>query len=336
MMTRNHLLDNAKYILILLVVFGHIIEPLIDTHVIMKVIYLSIYSFHMPAFVVIAGMLSKTDLGDEQLTKLLKSIVIPFLVFTVLYEFFSFITTGDVSNYTINLQPYWILWFLYSLFIWKLFLPIILNFRFPILIAFSCAVAAGYTESIGYFLGLSRTLYFFPFFIIGYILTPKYLSEIKIKFNSNLHLIMFMSVLVLNVLFFSFFHDMKHQWLYGNHSYSQLGNDGVMAGVIRILLYAMSFVTVMSVLLLIPNRKISLLDKGKNSLYVYVWHGFFIKIFSGIGIIYVVGRFPEIVSLIIFFGMSALLMLVLSSNYIAKNTQNFILEPVRKFLIKRS
>lgn len=335
-MTRNHLLDNAKYILILLVVFGHMIEPLIDTYVITKVIYLSIYSFHMPAFVVIAGMLSKADLGGEQLSKLIKLIVIPFIVFTVLYEFFSFIKTGDVSNYTINLQPYWILWFLYSLLIWKLFLPLILHFRFPILISFSFAVAAGYAESIGYFLGLSRTLYFFPFFIIGYILTPKYLSELKIKFNSNLYLMMFVSILVLNVVFFSFFHDMKHQWLYGSHSYSQLGNDGMMAGVTRVLLYAVSFVTVMSVLLLIPNRKISALDKGENSLYVYVWHGFFIKIFSGIGIIYVVGNFSEIVSLIIFFGMSVLLMLILSSNYIAKNTQNLILEPVHKFLINRS
>jgi len=336
-MTRNHLLDNAKYILILLVVFGHMIEPLIDTHPIIKVIYLSIYSFHMPAFVVIAGMLSKAELGLEQLTKLISSIFIPFIVFTVLYEFLGLMVTGSLSGYTINLQPYWILWFLYSLFLWKIFLPIILNFKFPILIAFIIAVAAGYAESIGYYLGLSRTLYFFPFFILGYKLTPKYLSQLKIKFNSNFYIVMFIGVLLLNLAFFSFFHEMQHQWLYGSYSYSRLESEGMDGPLKRTALYLVSLVTVMTVLLLIPDKKIQLLSKGGgNSLYVYVWHGFFVKIFVGTGIVYVIGSFSEILSLVLLFVISAVLMLVLSSNFIMKFSQRFIMKPIHNLLLKQS
>ncbi|NOY63404.1 MAG: acyltransferase family protein [Gammaproteobacteria bacterium] len=335
-MTRNHLLDNAKYILILFVVFGHMIEPLINTQEIIKTVYLSIYSFHMPAFVIIAGMLSKADLSNERITKLITSIVIPFIVFTVLYELFNFVTEGHISNYTRDLQPYWILWFLYSLFIWKLSLPIILNFRFPIVTAFIIAVGVGYSDSIGDFSGLSRTLYFFPFFIIGYKFSPKCLFDMKMKFNSNLYVVALFGILALNFTLFSLFHDMQHQWLYGSHSYAQLGQDGWMAAVIRVSLYAISLLTVMSILLLIPNREIKFLSKGKNSLQVYVWHGFFIKVFSGIGIIYVVGTFPTMMTLVVLFGVSVILTLMLSSDFVAKRTQDFILDPIHKILLSKS
>lgn len=327
-MNRNYLLDNAKFIIIFFVVFGHMIEPLIDQSSIIKIIYLAIYSFHMPTFALISGMLSKVDLSSEEISKLVNSIIAPFIAFTFLYELFNLLIQGDISSYTKNLQPFWILWFLFSLFVWRLLLPIFLKFRFPIFIAFVVSVAAGYFESIGYFLGISRTLYFFPFFISGYKLTPSIFTHVKLR---NISRFVLIGVIAANLALFSFFHDMKYQWLYGSYSYLALESYGWLAGATRIALYGLSFLTVMSILLLIPSKKMSISRKGRNSLHVYVWHGFFIKVFISTGLIGIVGQLPAIIVLICLFALSSVLTFMLSSALIEKSTQRFIINPVKIF-----
>lgn len=335
-MERNPLLDNAKFILIFLVVLGHMIESLISTDPIIKTIYLSIYSFHMPAFIFISGMLSKSDINQKVILKMIKSILVPFIVFTIFYELFSYITTGHISSYSKNLQPYWILWFLYSLFIWKLFLPIILSFKFPITISLVIALAAGYFESIGYFLGLSRTLYFFPFFIFGYKFTLKTLIEIKSKYKSKLYLFIFSVIIILNITFFVFYSEIQHQWLYGSYSYHQLGSEGITAGLTRLLLFFISISTVFSILMLIPDKKNKILSKGKNSLQVYVWHGFFIKVLTGTAIISAIGNYSILISIPILFSISVLLTFILSCDFFAEKTDQLIINPVQLLILKKA
>jgi fucose 4-O-acetylase-like acetyltransferase len=327
------MLDNAKFIIIFFVVFGHMIEPLIHQSSIIKIIYMAIYSFHMPAFVIISGMLSNADLSSEQIAKLVNSIIVPFIAFTFLYELFNLLMQGDISSYTKNLEPFWILWFLSSLFVWRLFLPAFLKFRFPIFIAFIISVAAGYFESIGYFLGISRTLYFFPFFIIGYKLTPSIFTHIKLK---NIPKLVLLGIIAANLVLFSFFHDMQYQWFYGSYSYPMLASYGWLAGATRIAVYGLSFLTVMSILLLIPSKKMVISGKGRNSLHVYVWHGFFIKVCISTGLIGAVGQLPAIIVLICLFALSSALTFMLFSGLIEKSTQRFIINPARIVFINES
>src|SRR5690625_4229938 len=47
---RDPWLDNARFILIALVVFGHMLEPLADAHPWLQTCYRFVYAFHMPAF----------------------------------------------------------------------------------------------------------------------------------------------------------------------------------------------------------------------------------------------------------------------------------------------
>ena len=335
-MTRSILLDNAKFLLVFLVIFGHLIEPLIKNQETLKTIYLFVYSFHMPAFALISGMLSKIDLDQKQLYKLIETLLIPFVALTLLYELFNFFTKGSISHYSMNLQPYWILWFLYSLFIWKLFLPIILKFRYPLLLTILLSLGAGYFESIGYFLGLSRTIYFFPFFVLGYMLTPQTLMSLKERFSSYAGTIILLAILALNLLFFFFFSEMKHQWLYGSYSYVKLGEDGLSASGMRLLFYAVSLISVMSVLLLISNKRNRYLNGGKHSLYIYVWHGFFIKTFTALGIISTIGKLPVILSLVVFLSISLILAKLLSSEIVAHYTTKFLLQPFQKILLIKS
>ncbi|EAH1852013.1 acyltransferase, partial [Listeria monocytogenes] len=48
---RESYFDNAKFILIFLVVFGHFLQTFIADYAGVRVLYIYIYTFHMPAFV---------------------------------------------------------------------------------------------------------------------------------------------------------------------------------------------------------------------------------------------------------------------------------------------
>ncbi|WP_353615525.1 acyltransferase family protein [Colwellia sp. PAMC 21821] len=84
--------------MIFLVVFGHLIEPLINQNDFIKTIYMFIYSFHMPVFIILAGVLTKLDMTDEQTTKNIRTLIVPFLVFTILYEIVNLISNKSISQ----------------------------------------------------------------------------------------------------------------------------------------------------------------------------------------------------------------------------------------------
>ena len=55
---RDPFLDNAKYLAIILVVGGHLIEGLRDVAY-AHALYFFVYLFHMPLFIVVSGYLSR-------------------------------------------------------------------------------------------------------------------------------------------------------------------------------------------------------------------------------------------------------------------------------------
>lgn len=56
---RDYFFDNARAILILLVVFGHMLQPYTSGDKYLSALYLVIYSFHMPTFLFISGYFAK-------------------------------------------------------------------------------------------------------------------------------------------------------------------------------------------------------------------------------------------------------------------------------------
>jgi fucose 4-O-acetylase-like acetyltransferase len=319
--------------MIFLVVFGHLIEPIISQSEIIKTIYTSIYSFHMPVFIILAGAFTKLDMSQNIIFKNIKTLIIPFLVFTILYEIFNILSVGTISNYTLNWRPYWILWFLFSMFIWKVTLPIIMQFKFPLLLSIIISLCAGYVSDAGYFLGVSRTLYFFPFFILGYKLGSHLLSN---SFLLKIPRVLYFAILLVNVFVFWAFSDLPHQWLYGSFSYSKIGDVEWFSFIIRSILYFVSAISSIAILMLIPNRESVLTTRGQNSLFVYVWHGFFVKIAMYYGVMQTLSNVSNTLALVILFISAILITALLSSSFIANLTNRFLLVPTQKLLLIKS
>src|SRR5699024_4083736 len=89
-MKRYAYFDNAKLILIFLVVFGHMIQPFIDASHEINTLYLWIYTFHMPAFIFLAGFFAKGSGNKEYIVNLAKKLLIPYIIFQLLYTGYYF------------------------------------------------------------------------------------------------------------------------------------------------------------------------------------------------------------------------------------------------------
>lgn len=113
-MGRTAYFDNAKLVLIFLVVFGHMIQPFTDGSHGINTLYMWVYTFHMPAFIFLAGFFAKGLGNKKYITNLAKKLLLPYLIFQALFSGYYFIL-GHNDWQTGVFSPHWALWFLFSL-----------------------------------------------------------------------------------------------------------------------------------------------------------------------------------------------------------------------------
>ena len=169
-------LDHARFVLIALVVIGHLLEQLADSGAVAAALYRWIYLFHMPAFVLVSGAVSKTDLTRHRAFALTTGVLLPYVVFQTLYPAWDAWLSGSGDWSQGYLTPYWLLWYLPSLACWRLLLPLFARLKVALPLAVAIALAAGLAPWIGYPLSLSRTLVFFPLFLLGHLIGARRLQ----------------------------------------------------------------------------------------------------------------------------------------------------------------
>src|SRR5690606_23121391 len=89
-LNREPYFDNAKFLLIILVVVGHTIEPLFGSSHSLRTLYLFLYFFHMPLFAFISGYFSKNISSEDYGIKVLSKYVIPYIFFESIYSIVDF------------------------------------------------------------------------------------------------------------------------------------------------------------------------------------------------------------------------------------------------------
>jgi len=334
-MIRNVQLDNAKFILILLVVFGHAIELFKGVDATFDMIFKFIYSFHMPAFILIAGLLTKEARKSGEEEKLLKALIIPLMVFTVLYEIPNIILTGKPSEYTLSLSPFWILWFLFSLFSWRIISPYITKFKYSLGLSVGLTLVFGYFSNVGYFLSLSRTFYFLPFFLLGYMHSVEILEN---RFFKKTNITFPLLILILNLIFFCVFKDIDYKWLFGSMNYSGFELQPMWSGpIIRFGFLFLSFISSVSFIIIVSKSQQNYTTRGRNSLYVYLWHGFFIKALSVLKIVELLSdTVPNFVIVLILFIISMMITVICSSDIVKRYTEKYLFAPVSKVLLTQN
>mgnify|MGYP003303947255 CR=1 FL=1 len=167
MKPRLYRFDNLKFLLMFLVVFGHVLE-FVPGYGNTSDIYRVIYSFHMPAFIFISGYFAK-----PAPRKVLTTYIWPYILLQTLYLAYAYYviapwTEPKTFQYP---TPYWMLWYLPAMSGMHLILPIFITnnkyARLTFLTGMSIiALACGYDNSVSVGYTVSKILVFFPFFLL--------------------------------------------------------------------------------------------------------------------------------------------------------------------------
>lgn len=319
MKQRDYYFDNAKFILIFFVVFGHLLQPFISNNETAYTLYKVIYTFHMPAFILLSGFFARGFSEGGYINKIARKLIIPYLIFQVVYSIFYYFLFNK-SQFAVDLlNPHWSLWFLISLFFWHLMLTGFSRLK-PLLgltLAFGIGLGVGYIDWISNYLSLSRTFVFFPMFLLGYYLTKDHIQLLK---KASVRLLA-VGAFVIAFFFYFSFPDMNYQWLFGSKSYSAMDTPVVVGMLIRLGLYLLSTIMVFSFLAIVPKNKYFFTNLGKNTLYVYLLHGFFVRVFRESE---VTNYFIETGNFFLLAMVSFLLTALLASRFAAAIAQPFI------------
>lgn len=271
--------DNIKFFLIVLVAIGHVCEPFVEKSFVMKSIFLYIYIFHMPLFIFISGLFQKSysDGREFNRNRALSFILLGYVCKIVKFVMERAVYGLDTSFHLLSEDG--IPWFMFVLAACMSIMYLCRNIKpvYLLSIAVLLACFAGYDESIGDFLCLSRIVVYFPFYAIGYYLDPKQLADfVKNKYIKILSVLVLIFVLYLCTAKLDVFYQTRHLWT-GRNPFNQwdLQHSGFL---LRGGCYILTSLVGISILSLIPNCKIPYItENGKHTIRVYFWHIFILK-----------------------------------------------------------
>ncbi|MFJ7188338.1 MULTISPECIES: acyltransferase family protein [Streptomyces] len=272
---RDPYFDNVKYLAIVLVAVAHAWEPVMDGSRATRALYMIVYTFHMPAFILISGYFSRTfDMSAPKVKRLLTGVVVPYILFETAYSLFRRYV-DDAPDTPISLtDPLYLTWFLIALFIWRITTPIWLALRHPLAVALTIAVLASVTPGIGDDLDLQRVLQFLPFFVIGLLMKPEHFRLIRRREVRLLALPLFASALL-----FAYWiaPHMQLSWFYRASSVQERGAPWWSGLVLALGLLVCGLVLTIGFLALVPGRRTWFTALGAGTICGYLLHGFLIK-----------------------------------------------------------
>jgi len=269
---RDAWLDNVKMTLVTVVVIGHAL-PLFRGSGLNSQIYDFIYYWHIPAFVLVTGYLSRSFTWSRRhLWALFCTIVVPYFIFETAMMWFRVEFGGEPWLDEMYVNPHWPMWYLAAVFLWRLATPILKRHWVPIPLSIAASLVFPlYGSTV---LDLNRAVGLLPFFVIGLHLTPALLEKLKTGPARVVGLV------ALVALFEFADHTdewLTTKWLWYSLEYDYFGVGLADGAWIRLRLIALALAASCAVLAVIPRRRSWFTDMGAATMVVYLFHGFFIR-----------------------------------------------------------
>ncbi|MCU4412516.1 acyltransferase family protein [Acinetobacter sp. WU_MDCI_Axc73] len=319
---RNSYLDKAKGLLIFLVVWGHSLERFIGRNDPNSTLLLFIYSFHMPAFIFVSGLLFKNHKLFEK--------VLFFTVLAVLFQILYF-CFESFWQYTQNwlswmIKPYWILWYLWGMVAWSLITPLLMKTHYPLLIAIFASLVIGLSPFNNYLFSIGRIFVFLPFFVAGALYGKSFLQDMQ---NTQYSLCIAAACIIISITLLALFSP-NHYWLYGSLSYQQLQVDAVHGILMRLLLLIIASCGIIALFAYASKLPDFFRSMGENTLAIYLLHGFFIITLTKL-VAFTLTNWMLNVAICLF--LSILLCIILKARFLSKSIQYTAMQ-ITHFLIQ--
>nr|WP_255429724.1 acyltransferase family protein [Streptomonospora sp. PA3] len=259
--------------MIALVVVGHAISPLSGDTPLADAVYYWIYLFHMPAFVLISGYLSKSfDGSGRRIDKLLTTVAAPYLIFWGVYALVSAATDRGLPDSP--MEPLWITWFLAALFVWRLTVPVWNRVRWPFAVSVGISLVGG-AATTGDMLDASRIVSLLPFFVAGLVLQPRHLELLK---QTWVRVWSAGVMAATAAMCFLYHEEVSREWVYWRQSLVDRDMDLLPVGLPgRLMFMVLAFALTAALLSLTPRRTTHVTRLGALTMYVYLLHGLFVR-----------------------------------------------------------
>lgn len=267
--------DNAKFLLILLVVFGHAIERGCEYYGFDRSLFLFIYSFHMPAFLFISGLFSKRTVQADKYNwrKLVPYVFICFVL--SMFRDWSIHIRKPEHGFSFYDQSK-ISWFMLAIFASYSFAWLLRKFPpkyvFPATILVGLAV--GYVPFISEGFSLSRIIVFFPFFYAGYMLDRNRFAEFLDRKSVRAAGVAIFAIWFVICFVFEKKVYLLRRLFTGQNNYDEIPNAlGPVEFLYRGLAYLISALVIVAFFTMVPRMSVArMTELGARTLSVYFWH----------------------------------------------------------------
>lgn len=287
--TRDYWFDNAKALLIFLVVIGHLAEILINrvdfpggTPNWLWTTYRGIYSFHMPVFLIISGRFSRKRIDHNDWVSVFNKLVIPYILAQTLMMFaYAFFNYASIASFS-YLSPMFGLWYLLAIALYQLVTPWFSKIKgyFWISIILMFIFAFGKVAPFGIFM---RFIMFYPFFLFGYLTSTKKLDFCK---RWWFRIVSICAIIALIILVSQYSDCFKVSLLTGKRVYWEAIKYWNLTkpqyALFLFARYSLGFICYFLLLGICPSKKIFSTCLGTNSTYIYILHLFIIIGISGL------------------------------------------------------
>lgn len=271
---RDAHLDNVKLVAIILVVVGHSWEPMLAWSHTLRAAYMFVYTIHMPAFTLLSGYFSRHfTASPRQARSLVRTIVVPYLIIETAFTLYRHFGNGEELRFAFY-EPWWLTWFLMTLFFWRLTAPVWRVVRFPIVIAVAVALAAG-SRNLPHAFEMSRLLQYLPFFVIGLSLRKQHFAWLR-----TLWVRVAAAPVLLGGMYVAYVlaPHASREWVFWRSSAHQMGMDYLPWAGIKLLQIAVTLLMVFAVVAVVPGRRLPVVTTfGAASIFAYLLHGFVVK-----------------------------------------------------------
>ena len=267
--------DNAKGILIIFIILGHVFSACADYYGYEDNFFKFFSLFMIQCFFFISAYFSSKS-KRKRIDKILNMFKI-YLIWQILVTiYYSFVL--KTMNFSLNiLYPRYTYWFLVTLISYLLFEFIFekVSFKVMIPLSFGLSLISGFIPFIGEYASLGRTFTFLPFYVIGFYAKDLKIMD-KIRSSSFKKTFIFASVIILILLIVD---DsiMPYRLLRGKYNYYDVTGSLLSVFLKRCLFYLFSVIVSVTFLKIISNNKTFFTRLGQNTLYVYLIQGVILK-----------------------------------------------------------
>ena len=277
-MKRDLYWDSLKFILIFLVVYGHVAPRFLEGSHFNMAIFNFIYMFHMPLFVFVSGRFSHIRDRERYKFSILR-LFETYVVFQIVRTIFS-VFLGSELTIDCLITPQWTLWYLIALIYWRLMVYYMPNTwlkksKMLVIACFFISLIAGFIP-IDYPFVIQRSLSFLPFFALGYY---SYDLDVR-KLVNKIPLLCAIFLLIVAFFFFFIFFDDKSLAIvhYGTFSYWAYDfHHTMLLFLARCIFIPSSIVLGILVMRIVPTNG-TLAKWGCVTMFIYIYHTFAINV----------------------------------------------------------